>query len=61
MRLACLVITLLLSGCGKSFEQRYEDVEAEVEAEARSIDKDIEAQAAKRASAAQAEQQPAKK
>lgn len=60
-RPACLAIMLMLSGCERSFEQRYDEVETEVKAEAHSIDKDMEAQAAKRAPTARKEGQRAEK
>ena len=47
MRSTALLLLLLLSGCGKSFDQRYSDVEAEVKKDDRTIDSDLQHEAAK--------------
>ncbi|MBK7163059.1 MAG: hypothetical protein IPH79_11450 [Sphingomonadales bacterium] len=47
MRSTALLLLLLLSGCGKSFDQRYSDIETEVKKDARTIDSDLQHEAAK--------------
>lgn len=48
MRRLCLLISLLLlTGCEKSFDERYADVEAEVKTDAAKIDRDLKKEEAK--------------
>jgi hypothetical protein len=42
MRHITLSLVLLLSGCGKSFDQRYSDIETEVKKDAQNIDRDLQ-------------------
>ncbi|WP_181883512.1 hypothetical protein [Sphingorhabdus pulchriflava] len=41
MRGIALLLVLLLSGCGKSFDKRYSDIETEVKKDANNIDQDL--------------------
>lgn len=44
MRSAALLLLLMLTGCEKSFDERYSEIETEVKKDADKIDRDLQAE-----------------